>query len=153
MRKKKVRKITEGDITFYRFQGYAIGIFVLLVFSMCGIPFLGGFFAKYALLINLGAAHSSWDWIILFILYGSSLVSAFYYLRVIKKIIGDPKQLNLHVLERQPRILYFTGRFQDSKNLALNSCCFFIIFFALLNFCIFLYSYEILICIISYNIF
>ncbi|RMH52876.1 MAG: NADH-quinone oxidoreductase subunit N [Zetaproteobacteria bacterium] len=58
----------------------------LLMFSLAGIPFLGGFWAKYAVfLAAVEAGHLRLALIALLF----SVVGAFYYLRVVKRIYFD----------------------------------------------------------------
>ena len=60
-------------------------IFLFSVFSMCGLPPLAGFFAKYFLMFEImkGASFS----MVFFILLGSAL-SAFYYLKMIFQLVS-----------------------------------------------------------------
>jgi len=62
------------------------GIMLMLMFSMAGVPFFIGFFAKFAVLQAVVAAGYMWLAIaaILF-----SLIGAFYYLRVVKLMYFD----------------------------------------------------------------
>jgi NADH-quinone oxidoreductase subunit N len=60
-------------------------IFLFSVFSMCGLPPLAGFFAKYFLMFEIMKGDSFL--MIFFILLGSAL-SAFYYLKMIFQLIG-----------------------------------------------------------------
>ena len=65
--------------------GYALAM-GLFMFSLAGIPFLGGFWAKYAVLI--AAVHAGHIYLALIgILF--SAVGAFYYIRVVKYIYFD----------------------------------------------------------------
>jgi NADH-quinone oxidoreductase subunit N len=62
------------------------GIMLMLMFSMAGVPFFIGFFAKFSVLQAVVAAGYMWLAIaaILF-----SLIGAFYYLRVVKLMYFD----------------------------------------------------------------
>jgi len=62
-------------------------IMMILMFSMAGVPFFVGFFAKFAVLQSVVAADMVWlaVFAVLF-----SLVGAFYYLRVVKVMYFDP---------------------------------------------------------------
>lgn len=62
------------------------GIMLMLMFSMAGVPFFVGFFAKFSVLQAVVAAGYMWLAIaaILF-----SLIGAFYYLRVVKLMYFD----------------------------------------------------------------
>ena len=61
-------------------------IMMILMFSMAGVPFFVGFFAKFAVLQAVVAAKQVWlaVFAVLF-----SLVGAFYYLRVVKVMYFD----------------------------------------------------------------
>ncbi|HNQ57087.1 MAG TPA: NADH-quinone oxidoreductase subunit NuoN [Candidatus Desulfobacillus denitrificans] len=61
-------------------------IMMILMFSLAGIPFFVGFFAKFAVLQTVVAANLTWlaVYAVLF-----SLVGAFYYLRVVKVMYFD----------------------------------------------------------------
>ncbi|MBD5655378.1 MAG: hypothetical protein IAI50_09365, partial [Candidatus Eremiobacteraeota bacterium] len=60
-------------------------IFLFSVFSMCGLPPLAGFFAKYFLMFEIlkGGAFS----MVFFILLGSA-ISAFYYLKLVFQLVS-----------------------------------------------------------------
>jgi len=65
--------------------GYAFAMSVMM-FSLAGIPFLGGFWAKYAVFIAvIEAGHVTLALIALLF----SAIGAFYYLRVVKHIYFD----------------------------------------------------------------
>ncbi|MDR1276617.1 MAG: NADH-quinone oxidoreductase subunit NuoN [Candidatus Accumulibacter sp.] len=57
-----------------------------LMFSMAGIPFLAGFFAKFSVLVAVVAAGSVW--LAVFAVF-FSLVGVFYYLRVVRYLYFD----------------------------------------------------------------
>jgi NADH-quinone oxidoreductase subunit N len=59
----------------------------ILMFSMAGIPFFVGFFAKFAVLL---AAVAAGHVVVVVIAVMFSLVGAFYYLRVVKLMYFDP---------------------------------------------------------------
>jgi NADH-quinone oxidoreductase subunit N len=63
------------------------GIMLMMMFSMAGIPFFVGFFAKFSVLQAVVAAGYMWlaSVAVLF-----SLIGAFYYLRVVKMMYFDP---------------------------------------------------------------
>ena len=65
--------------------GYALAM-GLLLFSLAGIPFLGGFWAKYAVFI--AAVQAGHVYLVLYALLFSA-VGAFYYIRVVKYIYFD----------------------------------------------------------------
>ena len=62
------------------------GIMLMLMFSMAGVPFFIGFFAKFAVLQAVVAADYMWLAIIAVLF---SLIGAFYYLRVVKLMYFD----------------------------------------------------------------
>ena len=62
------------------------GVMLMLMFSMAGIPFFIGFFAKFSVLQAVVAAGYIWLAIIAVLF---SLIGAFYYLRVVKVMYFD----------------------------------------------------------------
>ncbi|HQU80625.1 MAG TPA: NADH-quinone oxidoreductase subunit NuoN [Azonexus sp.] len=62
------------------------GIMMMLMFSMAGVPFFIGFFAKFAVLQAVVAAGYMWLAIVAVLF---SLIGAFYYLRVVKLMYFD----------------------------------------------------------------
>ena len=63
------------------------GIMLMMMFSMAGIPFFVGFFAKFAVLQAVVAAGYIWLAVVAVFF---SLIGAFYYLRVVKLMYFDP---------------------------------------------------------------
>ena len=63
------------------------GIMLMLMFSMAGVPFFIGFFAKFSVLQAVVAAGYYWLAIVAVLF---SLIGAFYYLRVVKLMYFDP---------------------------------------------------------------
>jgi NADH-quinone oxidoreductase subunit N len=61
-------------------------VMMMMMFSMAGIPFFVGFFAKFSVLVSVVAAGHLWL-AILAVFF--SLVGAFYYLRVVKLMYFD----------------------------------------------------------------
>ena len=61
-------------------------IMLMLMFSMAGVPFFVGFFAKFAVLQAVVAAGYTWLAIVAIMF---SLIGAFYYLRVVKLMYFD----------------------------------------------------------------
>ena len=60
---------------------------MMMMFSMAGIPFFVGFFAKFSVFqAALGAGHL---WLVLLAVF-FSLVGAYYYLRIVKVMYFDP---------------------------------------------------------------
>jgi NADH-quinone oxidoreductase subunit N len=62
------------------------GIMLMVMFSMAGIPFFIGFFAKFSVLQAVVAAGYMWLAIVAVLF---SLIGAFYYLRVVKVMYFD----------------------------------------------------------------
>ncbi|WP_026258873.1 NADH-quinone oxidoreductase subunit NuoN [Uliginosibacterium gangwonense] len=62
------------------------GMMAILMFSMAGIPFFVGFFAKFYILHTLISAGYLWVAVVAVL---ASLVGAFYYLRVVKVMFFD----------------------------------------------------------------
>ena len=62
------------------------GIMLMLMFSMAGVPFFIGFFAKFSVLQAVVAAGYMWLAVIAVLF---SLIGAFYYLRVVKLMYFD----------------------------------------------------------------
>jgi len=75
--------------------GYALAM-GLLLFSLAGIPFLGGFWAKYVVIVAaIGAGHLYLA--LLAIIF--SVVGCFYYLRVIKYMYFDDVRVEFNFAE------------------------------------------------------
>jgi NADH-quinone oxidoreductase subunit N len=64
---------------------YAL-MMMFTMFSMAGIPFFIGFFAKFAVLLSAVAANLLW---VAIVAVAFSLVGAFYYLRIVKNMYFD----------------------------------------------------------------
>jgi len=62
------------------------GVMLMLMFSMAGIPFFVGFFAKFTVLQSVVAAGYMWLAVVAVLF---SLIGAFYYLRVVKVMYFD----------------------------------------------------------------
>lgn len=62
------------------------GVMAMVMFSMAGIPFFVGFFAKFSVLQAVVAARYYWVAILAVVM---SLIGAFYYLRVVKVMYFD----------------------------------------------------------------
>lgn len=71
------------------------GMMLIIMFSMAGIPFFVGFFAKFAVLQAVVASGQIWL-AILAVLF--SLIGAFYYLRVVKIMYFDPPHIETPVV-------------------------------------------------------
>ena len=62
------------------------GVMLMIMFSMAGVPFFVGFFAKFAVLQAVVTAGYVW---LAIVAVAFSLVGAFYYLRVVKLMYFD----------------------------------------------------------------
>lgn len=78
--------------------GYALAM-GLFMFSMAGIPFLGGFWAKYV--VFMAAVEAGHLYLVLYALLFSA-VGAFYYLRVVKYIYFDEERVAFNFMESKP---------------------------------------------------
>ncbi len=77
--------------------GYALAM-GLYLFSLAGIPFLGGFWAKYVVFIAVIEAGHLYLAIIALVF---AVVGAFYYLRVVKYIYFDDKRVDFNFVENR----------------------------------------------------
>ncbi|MDQ6955423.1 MAG: NADH-quinone oxidoreductase subunit NuoN [Mariprofundaceae bacterium] len=75
--------------------GYALAM-GLLLFSLAGIPFLGGFWAKYVVIMAAIEADHLYLAILAIIF---SVVGCFYYLRVIKYMYFDDARVDFNFIE------------------------------------------------------
>jgi len=75
--------------------GYALAMAIFL-FSLGGIPFLAGFWAKYAVFI--AAVEAGHLYLVLYALLFSA-VGAFYYIRVVKYIYFDDERVAFNLVE------------------------------------------------------
>ncbi len=75
--------------------GYALAMTIFL-FSLGGIPFLAGFWAKYAVFI--AAVEAGHLYLVLYALLFSA-VGAFYYIRVVKYIYFDDARVAFNLVE------------------------------------------------------
>ncbi len=66
-------------------------IMMMMMFSMAGIPFFVGFFAKFS--VFQAALGAGYLWLVLLAVF-FSLVGAYYYLRVVKVMYFDPPPEN-----------------------------------------------------------
>ncbi len=71
----------------------------LLMFSLAGIPFLGGFWAKYA--VFMAAIEAGHLYLVLYALLFSA-VGAFYYIRIVKYIYFDEERVAFNFEESSP---------------------------------------------------
>jgi len=77
--------------------GYALAM-GLYLFSLAGIPFLGGFWAKYVVFI---AAIEAGHLYLAIIALLFSVVGAFYYIRVVKYIYFDEQRVEFNFVENR----------------------------------------------------
>ena len=75
--------------------------FLILFFSLAGIPPLAGFFAKLYVFI---AVIESKMYFLAIIGLVTTVISAFYYIRIIKIIYFDDK--NIELQNKKPRVLH-----------------------------------------------
>ncbi len=78
--------------------GYALAM-ALFLFSLGGIPFLAGFWAKYVVFI--AAVEAGHLYLVLYALLFSA-VGAFYYIRVVKYIYFDEERVAFNFIESRP---------------------------------------------------
>ncbi|HKI61700.1 MAG TPA: NADH-quinone oxidoreductase subunit N [Mariprofundaceae bacterium] len=78
--------------------GYALAM-GLFLFSLGGIPFLAGFWAKYVVFI--AAVEAGHLYLVLYALLFSA-VGAFYYIRVVKYIYFDTERVAFNFVENRP---------------------------------------------------
>jgi len=78
--------------------GYALAM-GLFLFSLGGIPFLAGFWAKYVVFI--AAIEAGHLYLVLYALLFSA-VGAFYYIRVVKYIYFDTERVAFNFVENRP---------------------------------------------------
>lgn len=70
------------------------GVMAMVMFSMAGIPFFIGFFAKFSVLQAVVAARYYWVAVLAVVM---SLIGAFYYLRVVKVMFFDEPTENVAI--------------------------------------------------------
>lgn len=78
--------------------GYALAM-ALLMFSMAGIPFLGGFWAKYAVFI---AAIEAGHLVLAMLGVLFSAIGAFYYIRIVKYMYFDEERVSFNFAKSVP---------------------------------------------------
>jgi len=79
------------------------GMMLVLMFSMAGVPFFVGFFAKFSVLLSVVLAERYWLAVVAVFF---SLIGAFYYLRVVKLMYFDePKEQAPLVASLDMRVL------------------------------------------------
>lgn len=83
-------------------------IFSLVIFSMAGIPPFAGFFTKLNILIGLEASERN---ALVFLVLLFTVLSLFYYLRLIKIIQFDNISFNFYTNFVKPNVLFFASLF------------------------------------------
>ncbi|MCX7620946.1 MAG: NADH-quinone oxidoreductase subunit N [Acidimicrobiales bacterium] len=88
------RKTRSGEISsFGGLIQYAPSLAVLMclfLFSLAGIPPLGGWFAKFAVFRALVGAETGWGYALAVLVGINSVIALFYYARVAKTMVMDP---------------------------------------------------------------
>lgn len=116
---------------FFSTKIYFIWILLVLVmFSFAGIPPLAGFFGKFYILLY---AFKLKYWFLVFFSIIISVISAYYYLRILKVIFFEQKQ-NIYKKKTFKHFFFiFDRNFLNFKNLQFLFISFFFIFL-MLNF-------------------
>lgn len=101
-------------LNFYKLNGYITFIFIITLFSMAGIPPLAGFFSKMFIFLS---ALKDYNYGIVIMGFLLSVVSTFYYIRIIKILffeksyeiisIGSFSKINSIILAINTQILLF----------------------------------------------
>lgn len=107
---------------FFKFNSLWSISFVIIFFSIAGIPPLSGFLSKIFILFSLVEVNNIMGSLLLVLL---SAVSVFYYLRIIKIIYFESKDLNFN---KQFQIVFNTPLF-DLECLLICVCLFLLVFF------------------------
>ena len=75
-------------------------LLTITLFSLMGIPPLGGFLSKY--LLFLGAVEAGWAWLAIIGVI-NSVISVFYYFNIIKKMyVDDPSEAVMASNKKEP---------------------------------------------------
>jgi len=107
---------------FYKYNKIWGFTFILIFFSMAGIPPLGGFLAKFFILFSLVANCNLNEALLLVII---STISVFYYLRVIKIIFFESKGIKLKNSHNQ---IIFSSFLFEIECLLISTGLFLLIF-------------------------
>ena len=89
---KKIKYISDLNY-LYKINPIISIIFAISLFSMAGIPPLAGFFAKFYIFF---AALENSSFLLLFIGLLTSVISTFYYIRIIKVIYFESKKYHFY---------------------------------------------------------
>lgn len=109
MNKKSINYLNELKI-LYKYNSTIIYAFIVALISISGLPPTVGFLIKFFL---IGSAVTTNFKIFVFIILVSSLLSIFYYLRIIKVLLFD-------FLEINKSIIFQSLNFNESFNIAIN---------------------------------
>jgi NADH-quinone oxidoreductase subunit N len=122
--KKQITSIFLSQLSnFFKLDKVAAFSFILIFFSMAGIPPLSGFLSKFFILSSLINSNFIFGSCVLIFI---SAVSAFYYLRIVKIIFFETKKLKTNSKNIQtvfPNFLY------DFSSCILAICSFSLILF------------------------
>ena len=109
------RRTASGDITSYSgLFRYAPGMTVLMtvfLFSLAGIPPLGGWFAKFAVFSALVEADTGWGYSLAVIAAVNSVIALFYYAKVARMMWFEdtPAEANTSSLRVPPSLVAALG--------------------------------------------
>jgi len=107
---------------FFNFNSLWSFSFVIIFFSIAGIPPLSGFLSKIFILFSLVESNNILGSLLLVLI---SAVSVFYYLRIIKIVYFESKDLSFN---KQFQIVFHTPLF-DLECLVICFCLFLLLFF------------------------
>jgi len=105
-------------VNFYKSNSLWAFSFIVMMFSVAGIPPLTGFLAKIMILFDLIDAKFLVPAIILIIL---SSISVFYYIRLIKVMFFEPRKIDKH--KEKFQVIFFNTSL-DSIYLLFTVCLF-----------------------------
>ncbi len=91
---------------YARAQPLAAFMFAMLLFSLAGIPPLAGFFAKYFVFMAAVKAHL---FVLAVIGVVSSVVGAYYYLRIVKLMYFDEPAYDFIPMAIEERLVLYAG--------------------------------------------
>ena len=97
--------------------------FLIIFFSLSGIPPLSGFFSKFFIFLSL---VESKEYLISFLVISISIISVFYYVRIIKVIFFESSKIKLENLKFH--FIVNKNYFNNVDNLVLIYLQFLLIF-------------------------